>query len=78
VATCYQCGRQVTSPKYGVLGQPMCARCETTQTGLIVGGAAGGAGGAAAGPRLLTWIRRSLGRGRIIEQPGLAEPRVER
>jgi hypothetical protein len=64
VATCYQCGRQLKSPRYGILGQPMCASCETKQTGLIVGATSGGAGGAVTGPRLLGWIRRSLGRDR--------------
>ena len=62
MATCYQCGRRVSTPRYGILGQPMCAACETKQTGLVVGGASGGVGGAVAGPRLLTWIRRSLRR----------------
>ena len=62
MATCYQCGRRVKSPRYGILGQPMCASCETTQTGLVVGGMAGGAGGAVTGPRILSWIRGSLRR----------------
>jgi hypothetical protein len=62
MAKCYQCGRQVKSPRYGILGQPMCEACETTQTGLVVGSMTGGAGGAVTGPRLLQWIRRSLRR----------------
>jgi hypothetical protein len=62
MAACYQCGRRVRSPRYGILGQPMCASCENQQTGLVVGALSGGAGGAVIGPRLLSWIRRSLRR----------------
>lgn len=62
MTTCYQCGRRTKSPRYGILGQPMCASCENKQTGLVVGGMTGGAGGAVAGPGILSWVRRSLRR----------------
>ena len=62
-AKCSQCGKSMRRGKYySPLGHPVCEACYERVNGMIVGGMTGGVGGAVAGPGILRWVRKSLGR----------------
>lgn len=60
---CDKCHRRISGTVYrSPTARPLCARCHEQLNGMVLGYMSGGTQGAIAGPSILSWVRKALGR----------------